>query len=203
MRLFLCLILLAMSSIASAQTARQQLQAFSKNLNTAQVSFQQIVTGPNGEKIQSAQGMLQIQAPNKFRWEYIKPAPQLIVADGKKIWIYDPDLQQVTVKAQDALNQDNPLSALTKPGLVDRFYTVSELTTKQGIRYLQLVPKNTQSSPFEKAWLGFGANGLASMRLFDALGQVSDFTFGNWKKNSSISAKRFQFNVPKGVDVVE
>lgn len=203
MRLFLCLILLAMSSIASAQTARQQLQAFSKNLNTAQVSFQQIVTGPNGEKIQSAQGMLQIQAPNKFRWEYIKPAPQLIVADGKKIWIYDPDLQQVTVKAQDALNQDNPLSALTKPGLVDRFYTVSELTTKQGIRYLQLVPKNTQSSPFEKAWLGFGSNGLVSMRLFDALGQVSDFTFGNWKKNSSISAKRFQFNVPKGVDVVE
>lgn len=203
MRLYLCLVLLAMSSIASAQTARQQLQAFSKNLNTAQVSFQQIVTGPNGEKIQSAQGQLQIQAPDKFRWEYIKPAPQLIVADGKKIWIYDPDLQQVTVKAQDALNQDNPLSALTKPGLVDRFYTVSELATKQGIRYLQLVPKNTQSSPFEKAWLGFGANGLASMRLFDALGQVSDFTFGAWKKNSSISAKRFQFNVPKGVDVVE
>ena len=203
MRLYLCLVLLAMSSIASAQTARQQLQAFSKNLNTAQVSFQQIVTGPNGEKIQSAQGQLQIQAPDKFRWEYIKPAPQLIVADGKKIWIYDPDLQQVTVKAQDALNQDNPLSALTKPGLVDRFYTVSELATKQGIRYLQLVPKNTQSSPFEKAWLGFGANGLVSMRLFDALGQVSDFTFGTWKKNSSISAKRFQFNVPKGVDVVE
>ncbi len=203
MRIFLCVALLALSNIASAQTARLQLQAFSKNLNTAQVSFQQIVTGPNGEKIQSAQGQLQLQTPDKFRWQYLKPTPQLIVADGKKIWIYDPDLQQVTVKTQDALNQDNPLSALTKPGLVDRFYTVSELATKQGIRWLQLVPKNTQNSPFDKAWLGFNTNGLVSMRLFDALGQVSDFSFGEWKKNASIPAKQFQFVVPKGVDVVE
>jgi outer membrane lipoprotein carrier protein len=203
MRVFLSVMLLGCSLTVSAQTARQQLQIFSKDLSTAQVTFQQIVTGPNGEKIQSAQGVLQMLAPDKFRWEYAKPSPQLIVADGKKIWIYDPDLQQVTVKAQDALNQDNPLSAITKPELLSRFYTVSELSSKQGIRWLQLVPKNKQSSPFDKAWLGFNANGFVSMRLFDALGQVSDFSFGIWKKNNSIPAKRFQFIVPKGVDVVE
>lgn len=203
MRIFLCVVMLACSLNISAQTARQQLQTFSKNMNTAQVSFQQIVTGPNGEKIQSAQGQLQIQAPDKFRWEYTKPTAQLIIADGKKIWIYDPDLQQVTVKAQDALNQDNPLSALTKPGLVDRFYTVSELASKHGIRWLQLVPNNKQNSPFDKAWLGFNANGFVSMRLFDALGQVSDFSFGAWNKNTGIPAARFQFVVPKSVDVVE
>ena len=117
--------------------------------------------------------------------------------------MYDPDLQQVTVKSQDALNQDNPLSALTKPELIDRFYTVTELPVKQSISWLQLKPKNPQTSPFDKAWLGFGANGLVSMRLFDSLGQVSEFTFGTWRKNKTIASSRFVFSPPKGVDVVE
>lgn len=203
MRLLFYVMLFAMSFHASAQTARQQLQDFSKSLRTAQVTFQQTVTGPNGEKVQSSQGQLQMQSPDKFRWEYTKPNPQLIVADGKKIWIYDPDLQQVTVKKQDALNQDNPLSALTKPELIDRNYKVSELTDKQGIRWLQLVPKIRDNSPFDKAQLAFNNNGLASMRLFDSLGQLSTFSFGAWQKNKSINATQFQFKVPKGVDVVE
>lgn len=203
MRVFLSLLLFVCSLDATAQTARQQLLQFSKNMNTAQVTFQQTVTGPNDEKVQSAQGLLQLQSPDKFRWEYTKPNPQLIVADGKKIWIYDPDLQQVTVKKQDALNQDNPLSALTKPELIDRNYKISELAKKQGLSWLQLIPKNLESSPFDKAWLGFDANGLSSMRLFDSLGQVSNFSFGAWQKNKPISQIRFQFKVPKGVDVVE
>lgn len=201
LRMMLYLLLIS-SSTASAQTARQQLQAFSKNLQTAQVTFQQTVTGPNGEKVQSAQGRMQLKSPNLFRWEYSKPVQQLIVADGRRIWVYDPDLQQVTVKSQDALNQDNPLSALTKPELIDRFYKVSELPVKQGVSWLQLVPKNTQTSPFDKAWLGFGANGLVSMRLFDSLGQVSEFTFGTWQINKAITDSRFVFRAPKGVDIV-
>ena len=200
---FSFVLLFALASTASAQTARQQLQAFSKNLQTAEVGFQQTVTGPNGEKVQSAQGRLQIKSPSQFRWQYDKPTQQLIIADGKKIWIYDPDLQQVTVKPQDILNQDNPLSALTKPELLSKFYLVSELPMKQGQSWLQLVPKNKQSSPFDKAWLGFNSNGLLSMRLFDSLGQVSEFTFSPWRKNTKLAASQFRFSVPKGVDVVE
>jgi len=202
LRMMFCLLLIS-ASTASAQSARQQLQAFSKNLQTADVVFQQIVTGPNGEKVQSAQGRMQLKSPNLFRWEYSKPVQQLIIADGRKIWVYDPDLQQVTVKSQDALNQDNPLSALTKPALIDRFYTVTELPVKQGVSWLQLKPKKPQTSPFDKAWLGFGTNGLVSMRLFDSLGQVSEFTFGTWRKNKAIAPSRFVFSPPKGVDVVE
>ena len=200
---FSFVLLFALASTASAQTARQQLQAFSKNLQTAEVGFQQTVTGPNGEKVQSAQGRLQIKSPSQFRWQYDKPTQQLIIADGKKIWIYDPDLQQVTVKPQDILNQDNPLSALTKPELLSKFYLVSELPMKQGQSWLQLVPKNKQSSPFDKAWLGFNSTGLLSMRLFDSLGQVSEFTFSPWRKNTKLAASQFRFSVPKGVDVVE
>jgi outer membrane lipoprotein carrier protein len=191
------------SSMATAQTAKQQLQVFSQDLQTAQTTFHQLVSGPNGEKVQSAQGTLKLKTPNQFRWQYTKPTSQLIVADGSKIWIYEADLQQVTVKTQDALNQDNPLSALTNPLMMDKFYNTTELTKKQGVSRLQLIPKNKQNSPFEKALLGFTNNTLVSMQLFDALGQVSTFSFGSWQNNKKLDAKLFQFVVPKGVDVVE
>lgn len=199
----LSIFIFLMSSIANAQTAKQQLQVFSKNLQTAQTSFQQLVSGPNGEKVQSAQGNLKLKSPNQFRWQYTSPTSQLVIADGSKIWIYEADLQQVTVKTQDALNQDNPLSALTNPQMMDKFYSTSELAKKQGVNWLQLIPKNKENSPFEKALLGFTNNVLVSMQLFDSLGQVSTFTFGAWKNNKKLDPKLFQFLVPKGVDVVE
>ena len=199
----LTVILMLASSLATAQSAKQQLQVFSKNLQTAQTSFQQLVSGPNGEKVQSAQGTLKLKTPNQFRWQYSSPSSQLIVADGSKIWIYEADLQQVTVKTQDALNQDNPLSALSNPLMIDKFYSTSELAKKQGVSWLQLIPKNKQNSPFEKALLGFTNNVLVSMQLFDSLGQVSAFSFGKWQNNKELDATLFQFTVPKGVDIVE
>jgi outer membrane lipoprotein carrier protein len=195
-------VLLLASSAASAQSAQQQLNQFANGLQTASATFQQAVTGPNGEKIQVLQGQLWMKTPDRFHWQYRKPA-QTIVADGRKIWIYEPDLKQVTVKSQDALNQDNPLSALSQPARLPKFYTVTELPAKQGLAWLQLVPKNKQASPFEKALLGFNGNGLRSMRLFDNLGQVSEFTFGTWQRNPALPASRFVFRVPKNVDVVE
>lgn len=195
--------LLAIALPLHAQTARQQLDGFARGLKTASASFQQVVTGPNGENVQSAQGLLQMKSPNLFRWEYSKPNPQLIVADGRKIWVYEPDLKQVTVKPQDALNQDNPLSALSSPEALNRFYKVTELPEQQGVRWLQLVPKRPENSPFDKAWLGFDGNGLRSMRLFDNLGQVSEFRFGSWKRNAAISDEKFRFKTPKGVEEVQ
>ncbi len=195
-------VLLLASSSTSAQSAQQQLNQFAEGLQTASTTFQQSVSGPNGEKIQVLQGQLWMKTPDRFHWQYRKPA-QTIVADGKKIWIYEPDLNQVTVKSQDALNQDNPLSALSQPARLPDFYTVTQLPVKQGIAWLQLVPKNKQSSPFEKALLGFNGNGLRSMRLFDNLGQVSEFTFGVWQRNPVLPASRFRFVVPRGVDTVQ
>lgn len=202
-RCLLALIFLVAAMPVSAQSARQQWNVFSRGLQTASASFQQVVTGPNGEMLQSAQGLLEMQAPNRFRWEYAKPSRQLIIADGHKIWIYEPDLRQVTVKPQDALNADNPLSALASPQTLERFYTVSELPEKQGMRWLQLLPKHAESSPFDKAWLGFDGVGLRRMRLYDNLGQVSEFSFSRWKRNPVLAENHFRFTVPKNVDLVE
>ncbi|WP_395770877.1 outer membrane lipoprotein chaperone LolA [Arenimonas sp.] len=199
----LIILLFVIAFPVQAQTARQQLNVFASGLKTASATFQQVVTGPNGENVQSAQGLLQMKSPNRFRWEYSKPNDQLIVADGTKIWVYEPDLKQVTVKPQDALNQDNPLSALSSPEALERFYKLTELPEQRGIRWLQLVPKRPESSPFDKALLGFDGNGLRSMRLFDNLGQVSEFRFGSWKRNAAIADNKFRFTTPKGVEEVQ
>ncbi len=203
MNRFILLCFLFLGLPAHAQTAKEQLLLFGNGLESASTTFRQVVTGPNGEKLQSSQGILEMRSPDKFRWEYTAPIQQLIIADGSRILIYEPDLKQLTVKQQDALNQDNPLSALGRPELLERYYSISALPSRQGLNWLQMQPKNTESSPFNKAWLGFDAGGLRSMRLFDTLGQVSEFTFGSWQRNPKISPKRFEFKAPKGVDVVE
>jgi outer membrane lipoprotein carrier protein len=203
MKRLILLGVLFFTSPVSAQSAKDQLLMFGKGLNSATTTFQQTVTGPNGEKLQSSQGVLEMQLPNKFRWEYKAPLQQLIIADGRNILVYEPDLKQLTIKKQDALNQDNPLSALSRPELLERYYSISPLPAKQGLNWLQLVPKNKDTSPFDKAWLAFDASGLRSMRLFDTLGQVSEFTFGTWQRNTAINPKRFSFKAPAGVDIVE
>ena len=194
---------LLLASAAHAQDARRQYLQFATGLNSAAAEFRQTVTGPNGEKVQSAQGAMEMRAPDRFRWEYRTPSPQLIVADGRKVWIYDPELRQVTVKPQDAMSQDNPLSALLRPTAVERFYRLSELPARQGLQWLQLVPLRKGESPFDKAELGFRDGTLRSMRLFDAMGQVSEFNFGTWRRNPAVAESRFRFKPPKGVDVVE
>ena len=198
-----CLLLLLASAGVHAQSAQERLQRFGTGLRTAATSFQQVVTGPNGEPVQTARGTLELQAPDRFRWEYTAPNKQWVIADGKQIMVYEPDLKQVTVRAQDALAQDNPLGAISKPELLSRYYTIGALPDKHGLAWLQLLPKNAESSPFDKAWLGFDADGLRSMRLFDGLGQVSEFTFGDWRRNIAIDPKRFTFKAPKGVDIVQ
>ena len=200
---YILLFALFASATVHAQTARQQLTQFGQGLKSASTSFRQVLTGPNGEKSQSAQGRLEMQAPDRFRWEYTAPAQQLIIADGRQIIIYEPDLKQVTIKPQDTLNQDNPLSIISRPELLERFYAVSDLPTKQGLNWLQLLPKNKESSPFDKAWLGFDADGLRSMRLFDNLGQVSEFTFGIWQRNGKINPNRFELKAPQAVDIAQ
>lgn len=203
MNRFVLLCFLCFGLPVHAQTAKDQLLQFGKGLVSASTTFRQVVTGPNGEKLQSSQGLLEMRSPDKFRWEYTAPVKQLIIADGSNILVYEPDLKQLTVKKQDALNQDNPLSALGRPELLERHYTISALPSRQGLNWLQMKPKSADNSPFNEAWLGFDAGGLRSMRLFDALGQVSEFTFGSWQRNIKISPKRFEFKAPKGVDIVE
>lgn len=192
----------ATPAAAQAKSARAQLDAFTRGLKGLDGSFSQQVFDPNGRKADSSSGSVRMAAPRQFRWEYRQPAPQLIVADGDHIWIYDPELEQVTVRQQSLEEQDSPLSVLIDPTELDRQYKVSEGGRAEGLDWLVLVPRKADDAPFQKARLGFGAAGLARMELTDGLGQRTVIAFSAWKRNPAFAAGTFRFTPPKGVDVV-
>lgn len=198
----LCILpLLAMATQAQAD-ARAKLDAFTGGLQGLSASFQQTVYAPGGRLDETSSGTVQLKAPRQFRWEYVQPFPNLIVADGDHIWIYDPDLEQVTVRQQSLEEQNSPLAALIDPGELDRQFAVAEAGESDGLEWLELTPKKKDDAPFDRARLGLGANGLARMEMFDSLGQRTVMAFSGWKKNPSFPAGTFTFVPPKGVDVV-
>ena len=192
----------AKPAAAATASARSQLDAFTRGLKGLDGNFTQQVYDPNGRKSDSSAGSVRLSAPRQFRWEYRQPAPQLIVADGDHIWIYDPELEQVTVRQQSLAEQDSPLSVLIDPTELDRQYRVSEGGRAGGLNWLVLAPRKTDEAPFQRARLGFGAAGLAQMELTDGLGQRTVIGFSQWKRNPAFPRGTFRFTPPKGVDVV-
>lgn len=202
------LVLLALSLALVATPvlagARDNLAAFTKDLKTLDGQFTQQVYDSNGHLKETSSGRVALSAPRLFRWEYAKPYEQLIIADGKTVWVYDPDLEQVTRRPQGAQEQDSPLAALIDPSRLDRDYVVTDAGKADGKQWLTLKPKKVDAgnSAFESARLGFDSNGLASMQVIDALGQKTVIAFSGWKRNPSLADDTFRFTPPKGVDVI-
>ena len=200
------LIALGLAAALFAQSAmaggRDELTRFTKGLKGLEGRFTQQVYDANGKRKETSSGSVALSAPRLFRWEYEKPFPQLIVADGKTVWVFDPDLQQVTKRPQGVEEQNSPLAALIDPAKLDRQFTVSELGREEGLDWLQLTPRAGTEASFQSARLGFGTQGLVRMRVIDALGQRTDIAFDAWKRNPKFDAGTFRYVPPKGVDVV-
>ena len=131
----------------------------------------------------------------------MKPYPQLIVADGKTVWVHDPDLQQVSRRAQGVEEASSPLAILLDPSKLDRDFVVKDAGTTGGIEWLQLTPKQAEA-PFKSARLGFANKGLAQMEYVDALGQRTRISFTGWKRNPVFARGTFVYVPQKGVDVI-
>ena len=200
-KLSLCLALLALSTLAMAG-GREQMASFTKGLKGLDGRFEQRVYDPNGRQTEQAAGTVQLSAPRQFRWQYQPPSAQLIVADGDHVWIYDPELEQVTVRNQSYEEQASPLAVLIDPTELDRQFKVIEVGAANGLEWLELQPKKPDDAAFLKARLGFGPQGLARMELHDALGQKTVLAFSNWTRNPAFAKDRFRFVPPAGVDVV-
>ncbi|MDO4710008.1 MAG: outer membrane lipoprotein chaperone LolA [Pseudomonadota bacterium] len=182
--------------------ARDALNAFSHGLRTLDGGFLQEVYDSKGGLKESSAGKVSMSAPNLFRWQYVRPYQQLIVADGQTVWIYEPDLQQVSRRPQGAEEESSPLSALIDPARLERDFDVAEEGSTEGMEWLSLTPKQRADSGFEKARLGFNQRGLAQVEISDALGQRTVMRFGTWKRNSRLPGNTFRFTPPKGVDVI-
>ena len=197
-------VLLATVAVAGAANAsgRASLDAFTRGLKGLDGSFTQETFDQNGRRKESSSGRVALSAPRLFRWEYVKPYPQLIVADGSKVWVFEPDLEQVTVRPQGEEEQNSPLAALIDPSRLDRDYLLADAGEADGLQWLTLSPRNGEEAAFRTARLGFDRNGLSRMSFEDALGQRTEMRFGAWTRNPAFASGTFRYVPPKGVDVV-
>ncbi|MGN6512204.1 MAG: outer membrane lipoprotein chaperone LolA [Lysobacteraceae bacterium] len=203
MRLFrLAFLSLALCATAAVAGARDDLASFTRGLKGLDGRFSQQVFDPSGKLKETSSGRVALSAPRLFRWEYEKPYAQLIVADGKSVWVYDPDLEQVTRRPQGAEEANSPLAALVDPSRLDRDYSVQEAGQEDGLDWLLLKPRPGTEASFESARLGFGPQGLVRMQVVDALGQKTRIVFDHWRRNPAFAANTFRYTPAKGVDVV-
>jgi outer membrane lipoprotein carrier protein len=177
------------------------LKTFLSGTNTASARFAQMVLDRNMKMLQQATGTMQFSRPGKFRWEYYKPYEQTIVGDGSQIWIYDKDLNQVTVRRLDRALGTSPAALLAGKNGIEENYTLSNLGSQEGLEWVEAVPK-TQDTAFERVRLGFGKAGLEAMELRDQFGQVTVIKFADLERNPKLSPDTFKFTPPKGADVI-
>ena len=187
--------------------AVEKLKSFIAATHSAQANFTQEVIDQNGKAIRRASGIMQFQRPGKFRWTYQKPYEQIIVGDGVKFWLYDADLNQVTVKKLDTALGSSPAALLSGSNEIERGFTLTESGNRDGMEWLQATPKGQekkgQDSSFEKILMAFDAQGeLAAMELSDMFGHKTVLRFSAMKRNPNIPEQQFRFTPPKGADVL-
>ena len=177
------------------------LHDFFNNTQTMRAKFSQVVTDTQGRKVQEVEGAMQLQRPNKFRWDYNKPYQQQIISDGKDVFLYDTDLQQVTVRGLSKAIGSSPAAMLAGGDAVDKGFTLKNANRKDGLTWVLALPKDKDSG-FERVLLGFKDDKLRKMELYDSFNHITHITFDAVERNPSLQDATFLFTPPKGVDVV-
>ena len=153
------------------------------------------------DRLQESRGVLAFSRPGKFRWSYLKPYAQLIVGDGSKVWIYDEDLKQVTVKKLDLALGSTPAALLAGNNEAMRAFRLSDKGSKDGLEWLEALPRDKEGN-FERIRMGFSPSGLQIMELVDGFGQTTVLRFKTLERNPKLDSALFRFSPPKGADVI-
>jgi outer membrane lipoprotein carrier protein len=174
---------------------------FFNNTNTMRAQFSQVVNDKQGRKEQEVEGTMQLQRPNKFRWDYKKPYEQQIVSDGKQVFLFDTDLQQVTIRELSKALGSSPAAMLAGGGDVEKSFILKNAIRKDGLTWVLALPKDKDSG-FDRVLLGFKADKLRKMELYDSFNHITLITFNEVERNPVLQDSTFLFTPPKGVDVV-
>jgi chaperone LolA len=200
MRLLFLFFALALGGTVQAGGV-DRLQAFIAGAKTAEADFTQTVTDKNGRVTQQASGSMAFARPGKFRWDYSKPYEQVIVGDGSKLWLYDTDLDQVTVKPLGDVIAGTPAALLAGDNAIEKYFSLKDAGQGGGLEWLEATPKSKDTS-FERIRMGFKGDVLVQMELFDFFGQRTTLKLSKFARNPSIPAAKFKFTPPKGADVI-
>ncbi|MEX2164745.1 MAG: outer membrane lipoprotein chaperone LolA [Sulfuricaulis sp.] len=189
------------SEAGKAKTGTDSLHRFFKEVHSISARFTQVVMDESRQPIQESSGTLWIQRPNKFRWDYESPYQQEIVADGKRIWVYDAGLRQVTVRPLTNGLADTPAMLLAGKGRLEDNFRINPLDEKDDLEWMLLTPRRKDSG-YQNIRMAFLQGKLRVMEMIDGLGHTTRMTFEAARENTRIDPDRFTFTPPPGVDVV-
>lgn len=190
------------SAAAAPAKGSDALQRFVDKVDTLSADFTQVQRDEQGNATQTSSGKLWLARPGKFRWSYEKPYAQLMTCDGKTLWMYDPDLAQVTKRAAGESLQGTPVQLLTDRAALEKQFKVEDLGAEGALRRLRLVPRAAESDfKSVELWLADGVP--QRMKFSDPLGGSSEVTFSAIKVNEKLDDRQFTFDPPKDVEVIE
>ena len=196
------LVLLALLVAGSAQASSlDRFKAFLRTTLSARASFEQKVYDRSRKLVQESSGSFAFHRPGRFRWVYAKPADQLIVGDGERVWIFDRDLNQVTVRKLSGAIGSTPAALLAGSSDVEAAFELSDAGERDGLEWLEAKPIEREAG-FERIRIGLGTGGVQAMELMDHFGQTTVLRFSGLVRNPKVDPAEFRFDPPKGADIL-
>ena len=201
-RFALSLLLMAATSVASAGPGREAFDAFLDGLSTLQAKFEQSVLDTENATTGLMHGLFLLSRPGKFRWDYVAPRKQVILADGRDVYVIEEDLKQVTRHYQRWALKGTPAAFLTTEESVDKDFEVIEIGERVGMQWLELIPRDPESD-FNRVLLAFAGKDLRHLELNDKFGQISRFRFFDVERNVPIDPELFVYQGEDDWDVLQ
>jgi outer membrane lipoprotein carrier protein len=198
----LLVILLSFPFLLSADTAKSPLINFLSELESFKADFSQTLSNEQGDILETSNGEVFLQNPGKFRWVYEEPYSQLIITDGETLWLYDQDLEQVTIRDVSKTIDKTPAAIISGQENIDKYYVTTELGKIEGYDWMELTPRDIENQ-YSSIRLGFNKDELGMMVMFDNLGQVTRIDFNNPVRNKRFGGPLFTFEIPENVDVID
>lgn len=200
-KLSAALVLLGSGTVVYAQTATEQLRDFVKQVQSATGSFSQSTLDAQGNQRPAQTGEFAFERPGKFKWQVLKPYEQLVLSDGKQLYQYDPDLNQLTQRSVDQAIGTSPAAILFGSGDLDQSFDLVARPDEDGLTWLRASPKGSDAG-FDYVDIGFAAGSPVRLVLLDAFGQQTVIQLSDIKTGILFRAGDFRFTPPADVDVV-
>jgi outer membrane lipoprotein carrier protein len=195
-------LMLFQANTVFAENTNDPLQRFLDGFNSLEANFVQRLINENGDELEKTEGVLHLQQPGKFHWSYEIPYTQKIISNGDVLWVFDEDLEQLTIREMgDAIDQTPAGIILGNNDIAEHFVQVN-MGVIENHDWIELTPRNLEAQ-YNNIRIGFEDSKLTMMIIVDNLGQTTRIDFSNVEKNIKLSSTLFEFEVPEGIDVID
>ncbi|NOG59437.1 MAG: outer membrane lipoprotein chaperone LolA [Proteobacteria bacterium] len=201
-KILVCSILAFQASLLTFNVSADPLQDFLVDFKSLEANFVQKLINENSEELERTEGVLRLQQPGKFHWSYEVPYTQKIISNGDVLWVFDEDLEQLTIREMGNAIDETPAGIILGNNNISEHFVQVNMGMIEGYDWIELTPRNLEAQ-YQNIRLGFEKNKLGMMIIIDNLGQTTRIDFFDVKKNAKFSASLFEFEIPEGIDVID